>query len=73
MNQKETLERALQLIEPVDEEHALSVAFRDVLKATYDIKVWEAEEGDPSECECEQCVSAVSLAHAIIESYGSEE
>ena len=67
MNQKELIERALQIVEPVDEEDSLDVAIHGVLKATHDVKKWEAEEDDASECECEQCVATVNLAKAIIE------
>lgn len=67
MSQLEILERALRFIEPVDEDDPLDVAIHGVLKATHDVKKWEAEGGGPSECECDQCVATVALAQAIIE------
>jgi hypothetical protein len=66
MSQKEVIERALSIIGDPDPEDALDSAIHEVLKATYDIKNWEAEEGDTTECECPQCVATTTLAHAIL-------
>lgn len=66
MNQLDTLKRALQVFGPPDPESPVALAMVEVLKSTASVKEWENEVGDPSECECEQCVAAVTLAHAII-------
>lgn len=67
MTQKEILEEALRILEPFDPEDPFDVAIQGVLSATLDVKRWEAEEGDPSECVCPQCVATVALARTIIE------
>lgn len=66
MNQKEALERALSIIGDPDPDDVLDMAIHAVLKATHDVKVWEAEEDDAAECVCDQCVAADTLAKAII-------
>lgn len=70
MTQLETLNQALEVVgEPEDEFEASIVG---VLRATQEVKQWELEEGDASECECNQCVAAVAFAEQIIKAAAEE-
>jgi hypothetical protein len=67
MTQMETIEKALAVLgEPLGDD-PVEAAIYEVLNATLEVKKWEAEEGDASECECRQCKAAVAFAQVIIE------
>lgn len=67
MAQLETIKAALAIVEPRSPRSPIGEAIIGVLKATEQVKDWEAKEGDVSECECDQCVTATALAQAVIQ------
>jgi hypothetical protein len=66
----ETIQQAVDLVAATPggiDDDAGALAIIEVLNATLEIKKWEAEEGDATECSCRQCLATVALAQAIIE------
>lgn len=66
MTQLDSIKRALHVFGPPDPESPVALALVGVLKATLEVKQWEEEVGDVTECECDQCVTTTALADAII-------